>query len=137
MSIQRCAHVVSGVVVNVIVADPMTFSYDDGSLVVPCPNNNIGDTYANGAFVVNTTLAPNQIMGLDFLQFMNLFTPTEQTMIFASNDTQTKMFITMAAGSGGLDLNNSQVVAGVNYLASINLIASNRVSVVLSGVPQS
>lgn len=61
---------------------------------------------------------PAPVPTLTFLQFMALFTSAEQTAIFASNDTQTKMFITMAAGSGGLQLTNGEVIAGVNYLAS-------------------
>jgi hypothetical protein len=55
---------------------------------------------------------------ITFLEFMALFTAAEQTAIFASNDTATKMFITMAAGSGGLSLANSEVISGVNYLAT-------------------
>lgn len=61
---------------------------------------------------------PAPVPTLTFLQFMALFTSAEQDAIFASNDTQTKMFVTMAAGSGGLQLTNSEVIAGVNYLAS-------------------
>ncbi len=76
-----------------------------------------------------------------FLQFMTLFTPAELTAIFTSNDTQTKMFITMAAGSGGMQLSNAQVIAGVNYLAAATtatppgpgLITTVRAAQILAG----
>lgn len=57
---------------------------------------------------------------MSFLQFMTLFSAAEQDAIFASNDTQTKMFVVMAAaaGSSGLQLANSEVISGVNYLAT-------------------
>lgn len=55
---------------------------------------------------------------LTFLQFMALFTAAEQAAIVNSSDTQTKLFLLMATGAGNLQLNNSEVIAGVNYLAS-------------------
>lgn len=76
-----------------------------------------------------------------FLQFMGLFTSAEQDAIFAATDTQTKIFITMAAGSGGLQLTNPQVISGVNYLATPTsatppgpgLITSARAAAILAG----
>jgi len=49
---------------------------------------------------------------------MALFTPAEQIAIVTSTDAQTKVFVDMATGSGGLQLNNPEVVAGINYLAT-------------------
>ncbi|QXX74224.1 hypothetical protein [Methylovirgula sp. HY1] len=76
-----------------------------------------------------------------FLQFMAFFTSAEQAAIFASSDTQTKIFITMAAGSGGLQLSNTEVIAGIDYLASgstatppgPSLITAARAAAILSG----
>jgi hypothetical protein len=76
-----------------------------------------------------------------FLEFMALFTAAEQTAIFASNDTQTKMFVMMAAGSGGLQLSNTEVVSGVNYLSTATtatppgpgLITTVRAAQILAG----
>lgn len=78
---------------------------------------------------------------LSFLQFMALFTSAEQDAIIASSDTQTKMFVIMAAGSGGLQLTNAQVIAGVNYLATATtasppgpgLITAARATQILAG----
>ena len=68
-----------------------------------------------------------------FLQFMALFTPTEQAALVNTTDTQTKLFVLMASGVGTLDLSNSEVIAGVNYIASIGLITADRVSQILAG----
>jgi hypothetical protein len=55
---------------------------------------------------------------LTFLQFMALFTAPEQAAMVNSADTQTKLFVLMATGSGGIQLGNPEVVAGINYLAT-------------------
>ena len=70
---------------------------------------------------------------LTFLQFMALFTQTEQEALVSSADTQTKLFIIMASGAGQIDLTNTEVVQGVNYVASIGIIQSSRVSQILAG----
>ena len=131
----RCARVLNGVVVNAIEADPATFDPGDGSLIVASDTAEAGWTFANGAFTaVGAPFAP-QTSGLTFLQFMALFSSAEQAAIVSSNDTQTKLFIMMATGAGALDLGNPEVVAGVGYLASLNLIAASRVATILSGAP--
>lgn len=87
------------------------------------------------AYVAPPTPSPS----LTFLQFMALFTSAEQEAIFASSDTQTKIFIQQASSvgaTGGISLANAEVVAGVNYLAetpSPALIASSRVAQILAG----
>ncbi|MGD0026114.1 MAG: hypothetical protein ABSC37_16100 [Xanthobacteraceae bacterium] len=55
---------------------------------------------------------------LTFLQFMALFTAAEQAAIVNSSDTQSKIFLLMATGAGTLQLDNPEVIAGVNYLAT-------------------
>jgi hypothetical protein len=78
---------------------------------------------------------------LSFLQFMALFTSAEQDAIVNSADTQTKLFMMMATGSGGLQLTNPEVVGGVNYLASTStvtppgpgLITAARAAQILAG----
>ena len=77
---------------------------------------------------------------LTFLQFMALFTQAEQDAIVNSADTQTKLFMLMATGSGGLQLSNAEVITGVNYLAatpSPALIAPARVAQILAGTSPS
>jgi hypothetical protein len=68
-----------------------------------------------------------------FLEFMALFTILEQNAIVNSVDTQIKLFLLMATGSGGLQLNNSEVIAGINYAVSINLLTSARGTQILAG----
>ncbi len=70
---------------------------------------------------------------LTFLQFMALFAPSEQAAIVASADPQVRLFTLMAAGAGALQLNNSEVVAGVNYLVTAGILTSARASAVLAG----
>lgn len=68
-----------------------------------------------------------------FLQFMALFTPTEQAAIVNSTDTQVKLFVMMATGSGGLQLSNPEVITGVNYLASVSILTAQRAIAILAG----
>lgn len=69
---------------------------------------------------------------------MALFTPTEQLSIVNSADPQTHFFVLSAAGSGGLQLSNAEVVQGVNYIATAapngpGLITAARAAQVLAG----
>jgi hypothetical protein len=57
---------------------------------------------------------------LNFTQFMGLFTQAEQLAIAGSSDPQVKLFVIMATGEGGsgIQLNNAQVIAGIDYLTT-------------------
>lgn len=130
---QHCAHIAGGVVDNVVIADPATAGPD-----VDCsdPAAQIGWTFAGGVYTPSPAPAPSyQTAGLTFLQFMGLFTLAEQAAIISSSDIQVRVFVVMASGAGSIDLANPQVSGGVNYLASLNLIAPARVAVVLAGMP--
>jgi hypothetical protein len=80
---------------------------------------------------------------LTFLQFIALFTAAEQSAIVAAADPQTRLFTMMAIGAGGIDLSNSQVIAGVNYLATATnatppgpgLITAARAAQILANQP--
>ena len=65
---------------------------------------------------------------VDFLAFLGLFTGTEETAIFTARrtDIQVDKFVTMAAGAGSLQLSDSRVVAGINYLVSASLLTGAR-----------
>ena len=133
----RCAQVLNGSVINVIEADPSSFNPGDGSEIVAADTAEIGWTYSAGVFTPNAPPATYQTSDLSFLQFMALFTSAEQAAVVNSTDTQVRLFLLMATGAGALDLGNPEVVAGVNYLASLNLIAAARVAAILSGAPPS
>lgn len=76
---------------------------------------------------------PAPPLTLSFLQFMALFTPTEQAAIANSTDTQTRLFLLMATGTGTIDMTNAELIAGVNYLASgPSLIAAGRPAQILA-----
>jgi hypothetical protein len=68
-----------------------------------------------------------------FLQFIALFSPTEQAALVNSTDPQVKLFNLMAAGAGVIQLNNAEVIQGVNYVASVGIIANTRVTAILAG----
>ncbi len=76
---------------------------------------------------------PAVVPSFTFLQFMALFAASEQAAIVASSDTQIKLFTLMAAGAGSLQLNNAEVIAGVNYLATAGVITSARATAILAG----
>ena len=127
----RCAKITNGVVSNIVTTD-CSVDPHDGTTMVPSTTARIGDLYSVGVFSPPTP-PPPQTTGLNFLQFMALFTPTEQAAIAMSSDPQVRIFIMMATGASQIDLTDDRVITGVNYLASIGLIAAPRVARVLSG----
>jgi hypothetical protein len=129
----------NGVLANVVVWDGASaYSPPDGATLEPMsalPSGaSIGWTLSGGVWS-----APSPAVDLSatitFLQFMALFASSEQDAIVASSDTETRLFVMMAAGSGGIQLSNPEVVAGVDYLASIGLITSTRAAAILAGSP--
>ncbi|MDE3176679.1 MAG: hypothetical protein KGM15_11315 [Pseudomonadota bacterium] len=132
---QRCAQIINGIVENIVIADPSAFNPGDGSLIVASDTAQIGWTYSSGAFAATTAPPQYQITGLTFLQFFGLFTNAERAAIVNASDTQTRLFVLMASGAGEVDLGNTEVINGVNYLASIGLITSARASTILTGAP--
>ncbi len=94
----------------------------DGAVIPADPRNVDWQAYevwlAAGNVPAPYEAPPPALPTLGFLQFMTLFTPAEQAAIVSSGDTQTKLFLLMAAGAGTLPLDNAEVVAGVNYLAT-------------------
>lgn len=117
----------------------------DGASIPADPRNADWQKYQTWLAAANTPTTPPPLtpppVVYQFLDFMALFTSAEQTAIFASSDTQTKMFITMAAAAGGLQLSNPAVVAGVTYLSQPptatppgpGLITAARATAILAG----
>jgi hypothetical protein len=129
----RCAQVLNGVVVNVIEADPASFAPGDGSVIVGSDTAQCGDAYANGVFTPAPAAAPPPINGLSLLQFMALFTPAEQAAIASASDPQTRVFTLMASGAQTLDLDDGELIAGVQHLVSVGLLAPGRAAAILAG----
>lgn len=67
-------------------------------------------------------------------QFLQFFTTSEREAIEASVDPSTRDFVTQLEAAGSFELSNTQIVQGVNYLVSQNLITSERATQVLSGI---
>ncbi|MGD0639860.1 MAG: hypothetical protein ABSC22_03845 [Roseiarcus sp.] len=76
--------------------------------------------------------ASPQLAGLTLLQFMALFTEGERAAIVASSDPQAKLFVVTASGAGTIDLTNSEVIPGVECLASAGLLAAAEATRVLT-----
>lgn len=78
-----------------------------------------------------TEINPNPI---PWLNFMALFTPTEQTAIALSTDPSVAVFRMMATGLGGdINLSDPRVSSGLDALIDAKLITSNRKSQILLG----
>ena len=107
----------------------------DGAYIPPDPNNADFQAYlawlASGGEPTKAPTPPTPDVVLTFLQFMALFTAAEQASLVTTTDVQTKLFVLMASGAGTLDLSNTEVIQGVNYIASIGIIASTRVAQIL------
>jgi hypothetical protein len=93
----------------------------------------IGWTLSGSVWSAPTSPGVDLSATITFLQFMALFTPAEQAALIGSNDTTTKIFVAMATGSGGMQLSNPEVIGGVNYVASIGIITTQRAAQVLAG----
>ncbi len=83
--------------------------------------------------IVTSWVDPPPVVTYTFLQFMALFTPAEQTAFMNSADPQVKLFCMMAAGSGGLQMSNAEVVAGINYAVTVGILTQARATAVLAG----
>ena len=95
----------------------------------------VGDRAATDAEVTAYRASVALPLNYTFLQFMALFTPSEQAGVVGSADPQVKLFTLMGAGAGVLQLNNPEVMAGVNYLASTGVITTARAAAILAGTP--
>ena len=87
---------------------------------------------ARAALLLPAISTPPQ---LTFMQFMALFTPTEQVALVNSSDPNVKLLIFQASGNGGVTLADAATIAGVNYLVSVGLLTSARASMVLANTP--
>lgn len=83
-------------------------------------------------YVAPAAPAPASVT-ITFLQFLALFSTSEQLAIASSTIPQVQLFVIMASGSGGIQLNDPRVVAAINMLPTFGLIASYRVGQILSG----
>jgi hypothetical protein len=132
----RCALVLNGCVHNVVEADPTIFVPSDGSVVVPSDSAQINWLYTGSGFVPNAPAAIYPTQSLSLLQFMSLFTQTEQQGITTSQDGQVAAFVLSVTGlDGNINLTDPAIIAGVNHFASVGLIATARVSTILAGQP--
>lgn len=74
---------------------------------------------------------------LTYSQFINLFTPTEQTQILAGavNNPGLLNWLLQAAGAGELSLEHDRTKAGLDALVAANLISPQREAQILANQP--
>lgn len=132
---QRCAQILNGVVVNVIIADP-TFNPGDGSVLVVSTTAQSGWTYANGTFTPVAAPVPTQ--GLTFQQLLTLFTAAELTAIITAAATKPIIltWLFKMAAQGTINLADPQVTTALTYLVAQSLITAPRATAIQSGSVQ-
>jgi hypothetical protein len=67
-----------------------------------------------------------------FLQFLNLFTAAEQTLIVASADTAVRLFLLKAAGATFIIMSDPQTVDGFAYLVTAGLLTQARATAIIA-----
>lgn len=124
---------VYGRAITIVLGTPQGDIYTIDGVVVAFPS---GTTQTQALSTLNG-MAPaghtTPKTSYSFLEFMALFTLTEQALIVVSNDVQVKLFVMMATGAGVIQLDDSEVVQGVEYLTTVNLITTARAAAILSG----
>ena len=72
---------------------------------------------------------------IGWLQFMALFTPTEQAAVALSTNPNVAVFRMMATGVGDILLTDPKVAQGLAALVSAGLITAARQAAIISGTP--
>lgn len=88
------------------------------------------DATTKTVVTVSAPATPNMISAW---QFIMLFTPAEHAAIRASTDQKVMQFMMAIMAAQRVELNNSIVQSGVNYLASIGLLTQANATLILSG----
>ncbi len=109
----------------------------DGALVPNDVNNVDWQAYQNWLAAGNTPTPPAAPAPIapqfTFLQFLGMFTSSEQSAIVQSTDANVKLFLLMAAGAAFVSLTDPRTTQGLAYLVSINLITQDRETAILAG----
>ena len=107
---------------------PTSIDWADGALTAPqiTALQSLVDAHDH------TKSAPATV---SFMEFMDLFTPTEQAAIANSTDVNVKLWTMRAMGTGDIDLGNPLTKGGLDYLVTLGTINAGREASILSNTP--
>lgn len=91
--------------------------------------------WTDGTYSIVERQWDNVSQSLDFLQFYDLFTSSEQLAIAGSSDAGVKLWIMRATGAPHIELTNATVQEGIAYLVSKELLTSERAAAILNNEP--
>jgi len=126
---------VTGPGVNLLAANQATYTY---------PVNGwtwyTDEATARAALALPSVLPPlgsPPAGSVGWLQFIALFTPTEQAAIALSTDPNVAVFRMMATGVGDIILSSPETAQGLSALVAAGLITTAREAAIISGTPPS
>lgn len=122
-------------VINTIIADTQEianqFVTDNVTSALLIPE---GSSFVNGEVVVNPVVevVKPEVTVISKLEFTRRMTQTERIAIRNSTDDIVIDFKELLDMSPNIDVTDVDVVAGINYLVSINLLTSERSTAILT-----
>jgi len=138
----RAAIIENGIVTNIIVVDDITAiraNYQNKTLVAITTPVKIGDTYTGTTFVSTPVIRPRATSYSKY-DFRKLFTRDELILLdnfensafSAANKALVNSLLHDFAASSEIDITHPDLIAGMEILASINVLTSRRVTAILN-----
>lgn len=87
--------------------------------------------------ILNAFINPPDEIFVPLTKFLSLFTKSEETFIFTSNDWRVRKAIFLASAFNGVVLNSTQISQFLDLLIALGGLAANRKAVVLAGTAPS
>jgi len=75
---------------------------------------------------------PPVFSNLDFINFMKLFTPEEETAFVNSTNTKIKLFLMRLVSMSNINTQSAEIIDGLSYLVIDNILTEKRKQEILS-----